>query len=329
MKLLVLGGAGYIGSHTATELLDNGHEVVIADNLVTGYREAVPEKATFYQGDLRDKDFLVDLLTKEKVDAVIHFAAFSLVGESVTNPLKYYENNLYGTKVLLDAMIETGVDKIVFSSTAATYGEPENIPILESDRTCPTNPYGETKLAMEKMISWAAKAHGLHFVSLRYFNACGAHKSGKIGEAHNPESHLIPLVLQVPNGKREFVSVYGNDYDTPDGTCIRDYIHVTDLAKAHILAVEYLMNGGESDIFNLGNGVGYSVKEVIETARKVTGHPIPAKEEARRAGDPARLVASGEKARKILGWEPEITDLADIISSAWEWHKAHRDGYSK
>ena len=329
MKLLVLGGAGYIGSHTATELLDNGHEVVIADNLVTGYREAVPEKATFYQGDLRDKDFLVDLLTKEKVDAVIHFAAFSLVGESVTNPLKYYENNLYGTKVLLDAMIETGVDKIVFSSTAATYGEPENIPILESDRTCPTNPYGETKLAMEKMISWAAKAHGLHFVSLRYFNACGAHKSGKIGEAHNPESHLIPLVLQVPNGKREFVSIYGNDYDTPDGTCIRDYIHVTELAKAHILAVEYLMNGGESDIFNLGNGVGYSVKEVIETARKVTGHPIPAKEEARRAGDPARLVASGEKARKILGWEPEIKDLADIISSAWKWHKAHRDGYSK
>ena len=329
MKLLVLGGAGYIGSHTATELLDNGHDVVIADNLVTGYREAVPEKATFYQGDLRDKDFLADLLKKEKVDAVIHFAAFSLVGESVTNPLKYYENNLYGTKVLLDAMIETGVDKIVFSSTAATYGEPENIPILESDRTCPTNPYGETKLAMEKMISWAAKAHGLHFVSLRYFNACGAHKSGKIGEAHNPESHLIPLVLQVPNGKREFVSIYGNDYDTPDGTCIRDYIHVTDLAKAHILAVEYLMNGGESDIFNLGNGVGYSVKEVIETARKVTGHPIPAKEEARRAGDPARLVASGEKARKILGWEPEIKDLADIISSAWKWHKAHRDGYSK
>ena len=329
MKLLVLGGAGYIGSHTATELLDNGHEVVIADNLVTGYREAVPEKATFYQGDLRDKDFLVDLLKKEKVDAVIHFAAFSLVGESVTNPLKYYENNLYGTKVLLDAMIETGVDKIVFSSTAATYGEPENIPILESDRTCPTNPYGETKLAMEKMISWAAKAHGLHFVSLRYFNACGAHKSGKIGEAHNPESHLIPLVLQVPNGKREFVSIYGNDYDTPDGTCIRDYIHVTDLAKAHILAVEYLMNGGESDIFNLGNGVGYSVKEVIETARKVTGHPIPAKEEARRAGDPARLVASGEKARKILGWEPEIKDLADIISSAWKWHETHRDGYNK
>ena len=329
MKLLVLGGAGYIGSHTATELLDNGHEVVIADNLVTGYREAIPEKATFYQGDLRDKDFLNDLMKKEKVDAVIHFAAYSLVGESVVNPLKYYENNLYGTKVLLDAMIESGVDKIVFSSTAATYGEHENIPILENDRTCPTNPYGETKLAMEKMISWAAKAHGLHYVSLRYFNACGAHKSGAIGEAHNPESHLIPLVLQVPNGKREFVSIYGNDYDTPDGTCIRDYIHVTDLAKAHILAVEYLMNGGESDIFNLGNGVGYSVKEVIETARKVTGHPIPAKEEARRAGDPARLVASGKKAKEILGWEPEIKDLADIINSAWKWHSKHPNGYKK
>ena len=312
MKLLVLGGAGYIGSHTATELLKDGHEVVIADNLVTGYIKAVPDNAIFYQGDIRDEKFLNELFQKEKIDAVIHFAAFSLVGESVVNPLKYYENNLYGTKVLLDAMIKNGVNKIVFSSTAATYGEPENIPILESDRTCPTNPYGETKLAMEKMIFWAAKAHDLHYVSLRYFNACGAHESGLIGEAHNPESHLIPLVLQVPNGKREFVSIYGNDYDTPDGTCIRDYIHVTDLAKAHILAVKHLMNGGESNIFNLGNGVGYSVKEVIETARKVTGHPIPAKEEPRRAGDPARLVASGEKARDILGWEPEIKDLSDI-----------------
>ncbi len=329
MKFLVLGGAGYIGSHTAIELLNDGHEVVIADNLVTGYLKAVPEEATFYQGDIRDEQFLDNLFQKEKIDAVIHFAAFSLVGESVVNPLKYYENNLYGTKVLLDAMIANGVDKIVFSSTAATYGEPENIPILESDRTCPTNPYGETKLAMEKMISWAAKAHGLHYVSLRYFNACGAHESGLIGEAHNPESHLIPLVLQVPNGKREFVSIYGSDYDTPDGTCIRDYIHVTDLAKAHILAVKHLINGGESNIFNLGNGVGYSVKEVIETARKVTGHPIPAKEEPRRAGDPARLVASGEKAREILGWEPEIKDLADIISSAWKWHKSHPNGYNK
>ena len=329
MKLLVLGGAGYIGSHTAVELLESGHEVVIVDSLVTGYEAAVPEGASFYQGDIRDYDFLNDLFKKEAIDAVIHFAAFSLVGESVTDPLKYYENNLYGTKVLLKAMIDNGVNKIVFSSTAATYGEPENIPILEDDRTCPTNPYGETKLAMEKMMKWSANAYGLKYVSLRYFNACGAHKSAKIGEAHNPESHLIPLVLQVPNGKRESVSIYGTDYDTPDGTCIRDYIHVTDLAKAHILAVEYLMNGGESNVFNLGNGVGYSVREVIETARRVTGHPIPAVEIPRRAGDPARLVASGEKAKEILGWKPEITELEDIIRSAWAWHSSHPNGYGK
>ena len=327
MRLLVLGGAGYIGSHTAVELLASGHEVVIVDSLVTGYEAAVPEGASFYQGDIRDYDFLNDLFKKEAIDAVIHFAAFSLVGESVTDPLKYYENNLYGTKVLLKAMIDNGVNKIVFSSTAATYGEPENIPILEDDRTCPTNPYGETKLAMEKMMKWSANAYGLKYVSLRYFNACGAHKSAKIGEAHNPESHLIPLVLQVPNGKRESVSIYGTDYDTPDGTCIRDYIHVTDLAKAHILAVEYLMKGGESNVFNLGNGVGYSVREVIETARKVTGHPIPAVEIPRRAGDPARLVASGEKAKEILGWKPEITELEDIIRSAWAWHASHPNGY--
>ena len=329
MRLLVLGGAGYIGSHTAVELLDRGHEVVIADNLITGYKQAVPKEAVFYQGDIRDYNFLNNLFKTEKIDAVIHFAAFSLVGESVTNPLKYYENNLYGTKVLLQAMIDNNVDKIVFSSTAATYGEPENIPILESDRTCPTNPYGETKLAMEKMMKWSANAYQLRYVSLRYFNACGAHKSGKLGEAHNPESHLIPLVLQVPNGKRESVSNYGTDYDTPDGTCIRDYIHVTDLAEAHILAVEYLMKGGESNVFNLGNGVGYSVREVIETARKVTGHPIPAVEIPRRAGDPARLVASGEKAKTVLGWEPKITSLEDIIRSAWVWHSTHPNGYNE
>ena len=329
MRLLVLGGAGYIGSHTALELIKKGHEVIVVDNLVTGYEKAVPDKAVFYQGDIRNLEFLDNLFKKEKIDAVIHFAAYSLVGESVTNPLKYYDNNLYGTKVLLEAMIKNNVNKIVFSSTAATYGEPENIPILESDRTCPTNPYGETKLAMEKMFHWASKAHGLNYVSLRYFNACGADATGQIGEAHNPESHLIPLVLQVPNGKRESVSIYGTDYDTPDGTCIRDYIHVTDLAKAHILAVEYLARGGESDIFNLGNGVGYSVREVIETARSVTGHPIPATEVPRRAGDPARLVASGEKAKKVLGWEPEIKKLDDIIASAWIWHRAHPNGYTK
>ena len=328
MRLLVLGGAGYIGSHTALELIKKGHEVIVVDNLVTGYEKAVPDKAVFYQGDIRNLEFLDNLFKKEKIDAVIHFAAYSLVGESVTNPLKYYDNNLYGTKVLLEAMIKNNVNKIVFSSTAATYGEPENIPILESDRTCPTNPYGETKLAMEKMFHWASKAHGLSYVSLRYFNACGADATGQIGEAHNPESHLIPLVLQVPNGKRESVSIYGTDYDTPDGTCIRDYIHVTDLAEAHILAVEYLAKGGESNIFNLGNGVGYSVREVIETARRVTGHPIPATEVPRRAGDPARLVASGEKAKNILGWEPKIKQLDEIVESAWKWHRKHPDGYT-
>ena len=329
MAILVLGGAGYIGSHTALELVKAGNEVVIADNLVTGYRKAIPEGAKFYEGDLRDFDFLNKLFQQEKIDAVIHFAAYSLVGESVTNPLKYYDNNLYGTKVLLEAMVKNNVGKIVFSSTAATYGEPENIPILESDRTCPTNPYGETKLAMEKMFKWTAEAHGLRYVSLRYFNACGADESGTIGEAHNPESHLIPLILQVPNGKRETISIYGTDYDTPDGTCIRDYIHVTDLAQAHILAVQYLNNGGESDIFNLGNGVGYSVREVIETARKVTGHPIPATETSRRAGDPARLVASSEKAKKILGWKPVHDSLEEIIVSAWNWHKNHPNGYDE
>ena len=329
MRILVLGGAGYIGSHTALELVKAGNEVVIADNLVTGYRKAIPEGAKFYEGDLRDSDFLDNLFHQEKIDAVIHFAAYSLVGESVTNPLKYYDNNLYGTKVLLEAMVKNNVGKIVFSSTAATYGEPENIPILENDRTCPTNPYGETKLAMEKMFKWTAEAHGLRYVSLRYFNACGADESGTIGEAHNPESHLIPLILQVPNGKRETISIYGTDYDTPDGTCIRDYIHVTDLAQAHILAVQYLNNGGESDIFNLGNGVGYSVREVIETARKVTGHPIPATETSRRAGDPARLVASSEKAKKILGWKPVHDSLEEIIASAWNWHKNHPNGYDE
>lgn len=329
MAILVLGGAGYIGSHTALELVKAGNEVVIADNLVTGYRKAIPEGAKFYKGDLRDSDFLDNLFHQEKIDAVIHFAAYSLVGESVTNPLKYYDNNLYGTKVLLEAMVKNNVGKIVFSSTAATYGEPENIPILETDRTCPTNPYGETKLAMEKMFKWTAEAHDLRYVSLRYFNACGADESGTIGEAHNPESHLIPLILQVPNGKRETISIYGTDYDTPDGTCIRDYIHVTDLAQAHILAVQYLNNGGESDIFNLGNGVGYSVREVIETARKVTGHPIPATETSRRAGDPARLVASSEKAKKILGWKPVHDSLEEIIASAWNWHKNHPNGYDE
>lgn len=329
MTVLILGGAGYIGSHTAYELIDKGEDVVIADNLQTGYIKAVHPKARFYKGDIRDKSFLDDLFKKEKIDAVIHFAANSLVGESMTEPLKYYDNNLYGTMVLLKSMVENGIDKIVFSSTAATYGEPENIPILESDRTEPTNTYGETKLSMEKMFKWVSKAHNLRYVSLRYFNACGAHVSGEIGEAHNPESHLIPIILQVPNGKRETVSIFGDDYPTKDGTCIRDYIHVTDLAQAHILAVEYLRKGNPSDRFNLGNGIGFSVKEVIDTARKVTGHPIPAVVSPRRAGDPAQLIASSEKAKSVLGWKPEHADLEEIIATAWKWHKNHPDGFNE
>lgn len=328
MKILVLGGAGYIGSHTVYELVDAGAEVVIVDNLETGYRQAVHPQAKFYEGDLRNRAFVDSVFEKEPgLDAVIHFAANSLVGESMADPLKYYDNNLCGTKVLLQSMVAHNVDKIVFSSTAATYGEPERIPIMETDRTEPTNAYGETKLSMEKMFKWTGRAHGLRFVSLRYFNACGAHRSGAIGEAHSPETHLIPLILQVPNGQRECVSIYGDDYDTKDGTCVRDYIHVTDLAQAHILAVEYLMKGGRSDIFNLGNGVGFTVKEVIDTARSVTGHPIPAVSTPRRAGDPAKLIASSEKAKRILGWKPEHEELQEIISSAWNWHKAHPHGF--
>lgn len=328
MTILVLGGAGYIGSHTVYALIEKGVDVVVIDNLETGHIEAVHEKARFYKGDIRDRAFVDSVLDKEKIDAVIHFAANSLVGESMVNPLKYYDNNVNGTKVLLQSMVAHGLDKIVFSSTAATYGEPEKVPILETDRTEPTNTYGETKLAMEKMFKWTDRAHGLKYVSLRYFNACGAHVSEKIGEAHSPETHLIPLILQVPLGQREYISIFGDDYDTSDGTCIRDYIHVTDLAQAHILAVDYLMKGNESNIFNLGNGVGFTVKEVIDTARKVTGHEIPARIAERRAGDPARLIASSDKARQVLLWKPEHADLEEIISTAWNWHKNHPNGYN-
>lgn len=329
MTVLVLGGAGYIGSHTVYTLIEKGEDVVIIDNLETGHIEAVHPKARFYKGDIRDREFVDSVLDKEKIDAVIHFAANSLVGESMTNPLKYYDNNVNGTKVLLQSMVAHGLDKIVFSSTAATYGEPERVPIMETDKTEPTNAYGETKLSMEKMFKWTDRAHGLKYVSLRYFNACGAHVSGEIGEAHHPETHLIPLILQVPLGQRESISVYGDDYPMKDGTCIRDYIHVTDLAQAHILAVDYLMKGNESNIFNLGNGIGFTVNEVIETARKVTGHPIPAVVTPRRAGDPAQLIASSEKAKMVLGWKPEHADLEEIIATAWKWHSTHPNGYDK
>ena len=326
MAVLVTGGAGYIGSHAVAELLAAGEEVVVVDNLYQGHRDAVLG-GKLYVGDIRDKDFLDTVFKENSIDAVIHFAANSLVGESMKDPAKYYHNNVYGTLCLLEKMNEYDVNKIVFSSTAATYGEPESIPIKEEDRTFPTNTYGETKLAMEKMMKWFDTAHNVKFVSLRYFNACGAHESGKIGEDHNPETHLIPLILQVPLGQRPYISVYGEDYPTADGSCIRDYLHVSDLADAHLLAVKRLRNGGESAIYNLGSGNGFSVKEVIETARKVTGHPIPVQVEGRRAGDPAVLVASSEKAKTELGWKPKRDSLEQIIASAWEWHKNHPNGY--
>lgn len=328
MKVMVLGGAGYIGSHTVYALIEKNHNVVVVDNLETGHRKAIHPKAKFYKGDIRDKTFIDKVLDEEcDVDGIIHFAANSLVGESMTNPLKYYDNNVCGTKTLLESSVAHGIDKIVFSSTAATYGIPKKTPILESDETLPINPYGETKLAMEKMFRWVFNASGGNFVSLRYFNACGAHPLGKIGEDHHPETHLIPLILQVPSGKRESISIFGTDYNTPDGTCIRDYIHVSDLAQAHILSMEYLISGGKSDVFNLGNGVGFSVKEVIDIARKVTNHPIPAIEQCRREGDPDILVASSEKARKILGWKPMRSNLEEIISTAWNWHSNNPYGY--
>ena len=327
MAILVLGGAGYIGSHTVYELIDAGRDVVVADNLLTGFRAAVHPKARFYHLDIRDRAALDVLFQAEKIDGVIHFAASSQVGESMSDPLKYYDNNLHGTMVLLSAMVAHGVDKIVFSSTAAAYGEPEQVPILESDRTVPTNCYGNTKLSMEQMMGWVSQAHGLRYVALRYFNAAGAHPSGSIGEAHTPETHLIPIILQVPNGQRDKVSIFGGDYPTRDGTCVRDYIHVTDLAQAHILALDYLLAGGENNVFNLGNGVGFSVKEVVDVARSVTGHPIPAEIAPRRAGDPAQLVASSEKAKAVLGWKPKYDDLNTIVATAWKWHQSHPNGY--
>ena len=327
MSILVCGGAGYIGSHTVHQLVEKGEDVVIVDNLQTGHMGAVNPKAKFYKGDIREAEVLDRIFTENKIDAVVHFAANSLVGESMTNPLKYFNNNVYGMQVLLEAMVRHGIDKIVFSSTAATYGEPERIPIMEDDRTEPTNPYGQSKLIMEKMMKWVSLANGISYVSLRYFNAAGAIEDGSIGEDHSPETHLIPLILQVPLGKRDHITVFGEDYPTPDGTCLRDYIHVLDLADAHVLAIDYLRRGGESNIFNLGNGQGFSVKEMIEAAREATGLDIKVEIGERRAGDPAQLIASSEKARKVLGWQPKFTDVKAVIGTAWKWHQQHPEGY--
>ena len=327
MSILVCGGAGYIGSHTVHQLVEKGEDVVIVDNLQTGHMGAVNPKAKLYKGDIREAEVLDRIFTENKIDAVVHFAANSLVGESMTNPLKYFNNNVYGMQVLLEAMVRHGIDKIVFSSTAATYGEPERIPIMEDDRTEPTNPYGQSKLIMEKMMKWVSLANGIRYVSLRYFNAAGAIEDGSIGEDHSPETHLIPLILQVPLGKRDHITVFGEDYPTPDGTCLRDYIHVLDLADAHVLAIDYLRRGGESNIFNLGNGQGFSVKEMIEAAKEATGLDIKVEIGERRAGDPAQLIASSEKARKVLGWQPKFTDVKAVIGTAWKWHQQHPEGY--
>ena len=327
MNVLVCGGAGYIGSHTVYELIERGHSVVVVDSLIKGHKAAVHNEAKFYLGDIRDEEFMDRVFKENNIDAVIDFAAFSLVGESVNEPFKYYENNVYGTLKLLEAMERAGVKKIVFSSTAATYGEPENDIIVESDKTNPTNPYGETKLTVEKMLKWADNAYGIKFVALRYFNSAGAHISGKIGEDHIPETHLIPIILQTALGQREKMFIFGDDYDTPDGTCVRDYIHVTDLADAHIKALEKLFKTNESGIYNLGNGKGFSVKEVIEKAKKVTGKDFKVEIEARRSGDPSTLIASSEKAIKELGWKPKFNTLDKIIETAWNWHKDHKNGY--
>ena len=327
MAILVCGGAGYIGSHTVHQLINQNENVVIVDNLQTGHRGAINPAAKFYEGDIRNPDILNKIFSENKIEAVIHFAANSLVGESMTNPLKYFNNNVYGMQILLESMVKHGVDKIVFSSTAATYGEPEKIPIEENDKTLPTNPYGETKLTMEKIMKWVSRANGINFVSLRYFNAAGAVLDGSLGEDHHPESHLIPLILQVPLGKRDHITIFGDDYPTPDGTCLRDYIHVIDLADAHILALNYLREGGESNIFNLGNGQGFSVKEMILAAEKVTEQKIKTEIGARRAGDPAQLIASSDKAKKVLKWEPKFADVEKIIATAWNWHKNHPNGY--
>ena len=327
MAILVCGGAGYIGSHAVHALVEKGEEVVIVDNLQTGHRGALNPAAKFYEGDIRDTSVLDRIFTENKIEAVIHFAANSLVGESMEKPLLYFNNNVYGMQVLLEAMVRHGVDKIVFSSTAATYGEPKRVPIHEDDETCPTNTYGETKLTMEKMMKWVSRANGVRYVSLRYFNAAGALPDGSIGEDHKTETHLIPLILQVPTGRRDHITVFGDDYPTPDGTCLRDYIHVVDLADAHVLALEYLRKGGASDIFNLGNGQGFSVKEMIAAAEKATGRSIKVEIGARRAGDPAQLIASSEKARTVLGWKPQFTDVEQVIGTAWKWHESHPHGY--
>lgn len=324
MQILVTGGAGYIGSHCVKILVNKGYDVIVVDSLITGHQEAVDDRAKLYIGDIGDYAFMMQVFKENDIKGVIHFAAFSLVGESMTNPYKYYENNMGKTNVLLKAMVDSNVLNIVFSSTAATYGEPLKTPITETDPQNPTNVYGETKLSMEKMIRWYGTIYGLNNVALRYFNVAGAYPTGEIGEAHNPETHLIPLILQAASGRREAIKVFGTDYPTKDGTCIRDYIHMLDLIDAHILALNYLMNGGKSDYFNLGSGQGFSVLEMIEAAKEVTGMDFKVIYETRRPGDPAILIASSAKAKKILGWKPQHESIKEMIKDAWCWEQNKR-----
>lgn len=329
MSVLVLGGAGYIGSHTVDRLVEAGKNVVVVDSLVTGHMAAVRKEAKFYQGDLADKDFMRKVFNENPdIDAVIHFAAFSLVAESMKDPLKYFDNNTAGMVKLLEVMNEFDIKYIVFSSTAATYGIPEKMPIYEDDPQLPINPYGESKLMMEKIMRWADEAYGIKFVALRYFNVAGAKPDGSIGEDHHPETHLLPIVLQVAMGEREKLQIFGDDYNTPDGTNVRDYVHPFDLADAHILAVDYLRNGNESSAFNLGSSTGFSNLEIVKAAREVTGKEIPAEIAARRGGDPDTLIAASEKVRKVLGWKPEFDDIHKIIETAWKWHTTHPQGYN-
>lgn len=320
MKILVVGGAGYIGSHMVRELIDKGYDPLVFDNLSTGHEWAVPH-GRLVKGDLADSTAVATLFTKHQFAAVMHFASFIQVAESVTDPLKYYHNNVTNTLNLLSAMETAGIKKFVFSSTAAVYGTPAGVPISESDELRPENPYGCSKLMIEQVLADCEQAWGLKSFCLRYFNAAGAHPSAEIGEAHDPESHIIPIILKVALGQREAITINGDDYNTPDGTCIRDYIHVCDLASAHTLALQWLIADRGSLICNLGNGIGYSIREVIEVCRKVTGHPIPFKIGPRRAGDPARLVASAVKAVDVLGWHPRYADIEMIVESAWKWHK--------
>lgn len=327
MAIAVLGGAGYIGSHTVKQLLAAGEDVIVSDNLITGHRKAVDRRARFYQGDIRDFKFLSSVFSQEKVDGIVHFAAFSVVPESMKNPLKYFDNNTCGMVTLLEAMKQFGIKRIVFSSTAATYGEPKQIPIKETDPQIPTNAYGESKLAMEKIMHWADLADGLKFIALRYFNVAGAMPDASIGEDHSPETHLIPIILQVAAGKRLNLQIFGNDYPTKDGTNVRDYVHVLDLADAHVLALKYLEAGNSSTAFNLGSATGFSNMEILQAARKVTDKEIPASIGPRRSGDPSTLIASSEKAKKILGWKPKFDNIEKIIETAWKWHENNPEGF--